>query len=65
MEITTRPTSEFIELEVDEIKATVWKDDLGLIEKIIDNLFDVIEDFTERTEVKTIEEFLKERGYGN
>ena len=65
MDIKVINKSEFIELEVDEIKATVWKDDLGRIEKIIDNLFDVIEDFTERTEVKTIEEFLKDRGYGH
>ena len=59
MELKTRKTRDFIEIKVDEIETTIFKDDKQQMEKMIFHLMDVIGDLAGYTD-KTVQEFINE-----
>ena len=59
MELKTRKTWNFIEIKVDEIETTIFKDDKQQMEKMIFHLMNVIGDLASYTD-KTVQEFINE-----
>ena len=65
MEIKSKTSHYFVDIEID--KTTIWYEDKEQIETAANDLFIIIETLIEGCEDKnlTVEQFLKERGYGN
>ncbi len=65
MDIKTYTSHQFVDVEIET--TTLWYEDKEEIESAANELFSLIETLIEGCEDKnlTIEEFLKERGYGH
>jgi len=62
MILDTRTTREFIEIKVDEIETTIFKDSKQELELTIHNLLSVVDALASYTD-KSIDDYLKEGGY--
>lgn len=62
MVLTTRTTHAFIEIEVDEIKTTVFKSSPQEIQSMIGNLLDVVDELASYTD-KSIKDYIEEGGF--
>lgn len=58
MELTTRMTTQFVEITVDEIKTTIFSSSGREIEDVIENLLDVVTDLSSYTN-NSIYEYLE------
>lgn len=62
MNLETRTTKEFIEIKVDEIETTIFKDSKQEIELTIHNLLSVVDELASYGK-KSIDDYIKEGGY--
>lgn len=62
MKLTTRLTSSFVEIKVDEIETTIFKTDKQEIDSMIYNLLDVVNDLARYTD-KSVAEYVNDCGF--